>query len=46
MRAMLHDMAAVIAGEPGAGPQVEGEADYHFIADLFYIAADPAKVVP
>lgn len=42
MSAMLHDMAAVIADEFGAGPQVDGEDDAHFIVDMFYIAADAA----
>ena len=46
MSTMLHDMAAVIADEFGAGPQVDGEDDSHFIVDMFYIAADPAEDVP
>ena len=46
MSAMLHDMAALIADEFGAGPQVDGEDDSHFIVDMFYIAADPAEDVP
>jgi hypothetical protein len=43
---MLHEIAAVIADEFGAGPQVDGEDDWHFIVDMFYIAADPADDVP
>ena len=46
MSSMLHEMAAVICRRVGAGPQVDGEDDAHFIVDMFYIAADPAQDVP
>ena len=45
MSTMLHEMAAVIADPIGAGPQVDGEDDAHFIIDMFYIAADPPQDV-
>jgi len=46
MKAMLQEMAVAISDEIGATPQIDGEDDAHFIADMFYIAADPAESTP